>query len=420
MTTQSPLVREVSRRKEPSRLEFIALIAALMSLNALAIDIMLPALPDIGNSLGVLNENDRPLVLSVYLLGVGLAQLLFGPLADRYGRRGPLMFGLGVYVIAALAAVLAPAFSSLLLWRLLQGLGAASFRVVALAVVRDRYEGRAMAEIMSLTFMVFMIVPIIAPGIGQILLFIGPWQGIFLFVGGFGAAVGIWAYIRLPETLDPANRRPLTLKSIVGGFAIVVSNRFSMLYALAGMVIFGSLMGMINSSQQIFVDIYGLGPLFPVAFAGIATVMAVASFLNARIVRYFGMRRIAHFALIIFTLSSALLVALSLFGMAPFAVFFVLLSTALFMFGWIGANMNALSMEPLGKVAGTAASAFGFFQTLGGALIGLWIGRFYDGTVTPLALGYTAAGATALLLVLLAEKGRLFGTGTPEINPSKS
>ncbi len=402
------------RAREISRLEFIALTAALMALNALAIDIMLPALPNIGAAFNLVNENDRPLILSFYLLGVSIAQLLFGPLTDRFGRRGPLMVGLAIYVTTALSAIFAPSFIWLLGLRFIQGLGAASFRVIILAVVRDKFEGRAMAEIMSLTFTVFMIVPIIAPSIGQLLLFAGPWQVIFLFVGLIGIGFGTWAFFRLPETLDPAKRRPLTYAGIVGGFKIVMSNRFSLLYSLAGMLVFGALMGMINSSQQIFVEIYSLGARFPIAFAAMAGTMAFASFLNSRIVSYFGMRRIAHFALVVFTVSSTLLLVLSLLGQVAFPLFFVLLTTAMFMFSASSANMNALAMQPLGAVAGTAASIFGFLQTLGGTLIGLMIGRMFNGSITPIAAGFASVGAIALLAVLWAENGRLFAIGEGE------
>ncbi len=387
------------------------MIAALMALNALAIDIMLPALPDIGATFNNANDNDRQLVVSTYLIGVGIGQLVFGPLSDRFGRRGPLMFSFAVYVATALAAVIVPDFSALLLLRLVQGLGTAGFRVVALAVVRDHYHGRAMAEIMSLVFMVFMIVPIIAPGIGQLILFATPWQGIFIFVALIGAMTWVWTHIRLPESLAPENQRPLTPQSIFGGFRIVVTNRLSITYSFAGMFVFGSLIGMLNSSQQVFVDVYGLGPLFPLAFAGIAALMALASFLNSRMVGHFGMRRIAHFALIAFTLSNTTLFALSMAGPVPFIVFYPFMGIAFFMFAWSSANMNSLAMNPLGHVAGTAASTFGFFQTLGGALIGLVIGRMFDGSVTPLAAGFAAAGFIALALVLIAEKGTLFGVG---------
>jgi len=208
-----------------SRTEFVALIAAIMSLNALAIDVMLPALPYMGEDFGVAVENDRQFVVSIYMIGFGAGQLLVGPLSDRFGRRAPLIAGIGLYVAAALAAALAPSFGILLALRLAQGLGAASTRVIAIAVVRDLYSGRAMAEVMSLAFMVFMIVPIIAPGVGQVLLLVGPWHSIFLFMGGLAIAFGAWAALRLPETLEPSRRRPLTAGSILGGFRLVVTDR---------------------------------------------------------------------------------------------------------------------------------------------------------------------------------------------------
>ena len=401
-----------SSRTGISRPEFIALIAALMSLNALAIDVMLPALPAIGTSFQIANPNDRPLILSAYMLGLGAATLLFGPVTDRFGRRPPLFAGIAIYVGSTLLVPLAPSFLAVLVLRMTQGMGAAAFRVVVLAVVRDKYEGRTMAQIMSLAFMMLMLVPILAPGIGQTLLLIGPWQGIFLFVGLGGTLTGIWAFFRLAETLAPENRRPISAGAIVEGFRVVFTNRFSMLYAIAGMLVFGTLMGMINSAQQIFVDHYQLGPLFPLAFAGMASFMALASFLNSRTVQKVGMRRIVHAALLLFITSSALLSLLSQLVDVPLWLFLVLQTINLFTFGWTSANMNALSMEPLGRVAGTAASAFGFFQTIGGALIGLAISRAYDGSITPIAFGYLIVGLSALAMVLWAEKGRLFGVGT--------
>ena len=397
-------------RNEITRFELIALLAALLALNALAIDIMLPALPDIAQSLGAQSENDRQLVISTYIIGVGLAQLFYGPLSDRFGRRPPLMIGFVIYVIASFAAIIAPSFVTLLLLRFVQGMGTAVFRIVGLAIARDKYSGRAMAEVMSLVYTVFMIVPIIAPSIGQVILFAGSWHLIFFVVAIIGIIVGLWAYFRLPETLAPENVRPLTLSSIFAGFKIVISNRFSLSYALVGMSLYGSLIGMLNSSQQVFVDIYKLGALFPLAFAGSGIFMAIASFINSKIVRKFGMQKVAHFAILIFIASSGLLAILSLKGHVPFVIFYILFGTCLFMFSWVSTNANTLAMQPLGKVAGTAASTFGFIQTLGGALIGLTIGRMFNGTVTPLAIGFIISGIAALALMLVAEKGKLFGT----------
>jgi DHA1 family bicyclomycin/chloramphenicol resistance-like MFS transporter len=395
-----------------SRTEFIALMAAMMALNALAIDVMLPALPYMGEALGVGSDNERQFVIGAYMLGFGLAQLAFGPLSDRFGRRAPLLIGLVVYVICAFAATFAPNFAALLALRFVQGLGAAGTRVIATSVVRDCFSGRQMAEVMSLTFMVFMAVPIIAPGIGQILLLSGPWQTIFLFMGGLATVFSLWAFFRLPETLDPENRRPLTAASVLQGFHIVFTNRSAIFYGLAGMFLFGALFGFISSSQQVYVDIYGLGVYFPVAFAAMAGLMAVSSFLNSRIVGRIGMRRLSHLALIVFTGASAVWLFFSVIGFLPLWLFLANFAVIMFMFGWAAANMNSLSMEPLGAVAGTASSVFGFIQTVGGALLGTFIGQMFNGTITPIASGYLMMGALALSCVLIAEKGKLFGVGT--------
>jgi MFS transporter, DHA1 family, multidrug resistance protein len=394
-----------------SRPEFIALIAALMALNALAVDVMLPALPYMGEALGIVSENERQYVVSSYMLGMGIAVLAFGPLSDRYGRRAPLLAGIAIYIMAAIAAIWAPTFGALLALRFVQGMGAASVRVIATSVVRDRYSGREMAEVMSLTFMVFMAIPIVAPSIGQVLLLTGPWQTIFLFMGALAAAFWAWTYFRMPETLPIDKRRPMSVSGIANSFKLVFTNRAAFAYGLAGMFLFGALFGFISSSQQIYVDIYGLGVYFPVAFAAMAGLMAVSSFTNSRIVRRFGMRRLSHGAIICFAVVSGIWLVLALSGFMPLWLFFSLFAIIMFSFGWASSNLNSLSMEPLGNVAGTASSVFGFVQTVGGALIGSYIGQHFNGTTVPAAAGYFSMGVLALVCVLVAEKGRLFGVG---------
>ncbi|WP_196258774.1 multidrug effflux MFS transporter [Pelagibacterium limicola] len=411
MTTVATQSRDISRT------EFIALIAALMALNALAIDVMLPALPYMGDALGVTNENDRHFVLGAYMLGFGTAQLAFGPLSDRFGRRAPLLIGLVIYVVAAFAAAFAPSFAILLMMRFIQGIGAAGTRVIAQSVVRDKFGGRAMAEIMSLVFMVFMAVPIVAPGIGQVILLTGPWEYIFYFMALLAAAVTVWSMVRLPETLKPENRRALRVSVIVEGFRLVFTNRMAFSYGLSGMFLFGALFGFINTSQQIFVDLYGLGPYFPVAFAAMAGLMAISSFLNSRMVRGLGMRRLSHSALLVFTSVSGVWLLITLVMHPPLWLFFSLFATVMFMFGWAASNMNALSMEPLGAVAGTASSVFGFVQTVGGAILGTITGQFFDGTLTPVATGYFLLGFLAIMCVVVAEKGKLFGVGETAAKP---
>ncbi|WP_404403266.1 multidrug effflux MFS transporter [Pelagibacterium halotolerans] len=405
MTTSAVAKREVSRP------EFIALIASLMALNALAIDVMLPALPNMAEALNVASENEAQLVLGTYMLGFGAAQLLFGPLSDRFGRRPPLLVGMLIYIAAAALAVVAPNFATLLALRFVQGLGAASTRVIAVSTVRDRFGGRAMAEVMSLVFMVFMIVPVVAPSVGQLLLTAGHWQWIFLFMAGLAVIVFVWVFVRLPETLMPENRRELRLGIVVEGFRIVFSNIPAMSYGLAGAFIFGALFGFISTSQQIYVGIYETGAMFPIYFAAGAGIMSVSSYTNSIMVRKIGMRRLAHGALLCFITFSLLWLVLAITIDVPLWLFFTLVSAAMFMFGWTAPNMNALAMEPLGNVAGTASSVFGFIQTAGGALLGTYIGQNFDGTLVPVATGYFVLGLSTLVLVLIAEKGRLFGVG---------
>ncbi len=393
-----------------SRAEFIALAAGLMAINALAIDIMLPAMQQIGAALGVEDENTRQFVISAYVIGFGIAQLGFGPVTDRFGRRGPLLVGLGLYVVAALLATFAPSFGVLLALRVLQGVGAAATRVIAVSMVRDVFGGRQMAEVMSLVMMVFMVIPVIAPGAGQVLLLFADWHLIFLFMAVFAGGIAVWTFTRLPETLPPARRRPFTPRAIADGFAAVFSNRVALCYALATALIFGALFGFINSAQQIYVGIYDLGAWFPVLFAAVAGMMALSSFLNSRLVVRFGMRPLSHFALLGFVATTCLWLVWASITPMELAHLVVIFTVAMFLFGWIGPNFNAMAMEPLGHVAGTASSVLGFMQTFGGGVIGAAIGYAFDDTVVPLAAGFCAAGGGALLMVLIAERGRLFRT----------
>ncbi|RUQ50146.1 Bcr/CflA family efflux MFS transporter [Brucella melitensis] len=395
--------------------EFIALIAAIMAINALAVDIMLPGLPQIGASLGVHSENHVQFVITAYLLGFGVSQLFYGPLSDRFGRRLPLFGGLAIYVVAALGSAFVTDFTTLIILRVLQGLGAAATRVIAVSVVRDKFSGRQMAEVMSLVMMVFMILPVVAPATGQLIMLFGEWHLIFMFMAIMALVVGLWAFLRLPETLPVSHRRPLTMKSTLGGFVIVLTNRVALFYMLGTSFILGALFGYINSAQQIFVGIYQLGTLFPLAFAAVAMTLALASFLNSRLVGRFGMRRISQTMLLVFTSFSLLWMVLSIVmdGPIPFAVLMIIYMTIMLSFSLVTANFNALAMEPLGEVAGTASSVLGFAQTVIGAALGAVIGQAFDGTTTPVATGYCVLGFVALACVFIAERGRLFRVQNP-------
>lgn len=397
------------------RWEFIGLCASLMALNALAIDIMLPALQQIGASLGVEQPNHRQYVITAYIVAFGVAQLFFGPVSDRFGRRIPLLAGLAIYIAGAFAATLAPTFEVVLLCRFVQGIGAAATRVIAISIVRDAFGGRRMAEIMSLIFMVFMAIPVVAPGLGQLIMLFAEWHLIFAAMGAGALAVTLWAAARLPETLHPEYRRPFSAKAITGGFRIVLSNRSALCYTGAGMVIFGALFGFINSAQQVYVELYDLGKLFPVVFAAIASLMALSNFANSRLVGAFGMRRLSQFALLAFMLISSLWFAFSLAGPVPFPLFITLFTLDMLAFGLLGSNFNALAMEPLGHVAGTASSVLGFTQTFGGGVIGTIIGQAYNGTVTPLAAGFCIVSILAFAMVFIAERGKLFQPHNPPV-----
>ncbi|EHS50083.1 drug resistance transporter, Bcr/CflA subfamily [Rhizobium sp. PDO1-076] len=392
------------------RIEFIAMMAFLMALNALAIDIMLPGLQEIGASLNVDNENHRQYVVSAYLIGFGVAQLFYGPIADRFGRRTPMIIGLAIYVISSLAVVLVPSFGMLLLLRFIQGIGSAATRVITVSIVRDVYGGRRMAEVMSLIMMVFMVIPVVAPGTGQVIMLFGHWHWIFVFMAAIAVIVGTWMYVRLPETLAADDVRPFTAHVIFDGFRIVLTNRVALCYTIASTFIFGALFGFINSAQQIYVGIYGLGVWFPVAFAGVALFMALSSFVNAKLVGRFGMRKLSHASLLGFIAINLIWLIVQVLGPQPmpFALFITFFALAMFQFGWIGSNFNSLAMEPLGHVAGTASSVLGFMGTVGGSLIGAAIGQAYDGTALPMVAGYFVVSIIGLIFVLIGEKGRLF------------
>ena len=396
--------------------ELVAMVAALSALNALAIDIMLPALPDIGRDFALINDNDRQLVIVAYVALFGISQLIYGPLADAFGRRSVLIWALGVYLAGSVLSVFAPTFELFLAARALQGVGAAATRVIATAVVRDMTEGRRMAQVMSMAMTVFMIVPIVAPGIGQLILFAGPWRWIFAALLLYGLGVLAWALIRLPETLAPENRRAFNARAIASVYADVMRERQTIGYMAATTCMIACLFGYITSSEQIYVDVFNLGAAFPIAFGSVAIAMSAGTFLNSRIVMRYGMRRISHTMTIAFTLASLTLTLLLAFGVTSLWVFLPLLALTFSMFGLIASNFNALAMEPVGHVAGSASALYGAVTASGGALLGAVIARAFDGTALPFAIGLTCAGAATFVAVLWTERGRLFTTGPPVAN----
>ena len=399
---------EKTTLKGPGFPEFVALIAMMMALNALAIDSMLPALPAIGDALGVASENSRQWVITAYLLGFGVTQIIYGPLADRYGRKPVLMVGLGLYVLFSVLAAFSPTFELLIAARVGTGIGAAALRVLAVSIVRDRYSGRTMARVMSLSFLVFLGVPILAPALGQLILTVAPWPWVFGVLAVGGAAFALWAAIRLPETLHPDDRMPIQVGRIAAAFREALTNRRSMGYTLAITAISGALFGFLNSSQQIFFDVFHEPRLFTVVFGGIAGGIAVASLLNARLVERLGSRLISHTALLGFITFSGIHSAVAISGHETIWTFAVLQALTMFCFGFIAGNFGAMAMEPMGHIAGTASSAQGFISTTFGASLGFLIGQQFNGSAAPMAIGFVVLGLAALGFVLFAEHGRLF------------
>lgn len=394
--------------KGPGFAEFVCLIAIMMALNALAIDAMLPALPAIGADLGVVNENTRQWVITAYLLGFGVAQLAYGPLSDRFGRKPILMVGIGIYVAFSVVAAFSHTFAVLLLARVGMGIGVAATRVLAVSIVRDRYEGRTMARVMSLSFLVFLGIPIIAPTVGQLVLLVGPWQWIFWVFALFGTSFMVWAAIRLPETLHPDDRREIRFAPIAQAFRYALTNRQAMGYTLAMTFVIGGLFGFINSSQQIFFDVFEQPQLFTIVFALVACGIAVSSLLNSQLVERLGSRLISHSALIGFIVFSIIHAAIALSGHDNIWTFSILQGCKMFCFGLVAGNFGSMAMEPMGHIAGTASSVQGFISTIGGAGLGFFIGQSFDRTTVPLTLGFAILSSVALLLVLWAERGRLF------------
>lgn len=384
------------------------MVAALSALNALAIDIMLPALPDIGRAFALTNDNDRQLVIVMYVALFGVSQLIYGPLADAFGRRSVLIGALGIFIVGSVLCVIAPSFELFLAARALQGLGAAATRVIATAVVRDLTEGRRMAQIMSMAMTAFMIVPIIAPGIGQLLLLIAPWRWIFGALLIYALIVLTWALVRLPETLKPQHRRSLQPNIIARGYLDVLRERQSVGYMLASTCLTACLFGYITCSEQIYVNVFGLGALFPLAFAAIAIAISVGTFLNSRIVMRYGMRRISHAMMLWFAVFAGLHVALAALHAPPLWLFMTLLALTFCVFGLISSNFSTLSMAPVGHVAGSASALFGAVTGTGGAILGALIGRAFDGSVTPFLGGLLFASLGTIAAVLWTERGRLF------------
>jgi DHA1 family bicyclomycin/chloramphenicol resistance-like MFS transporter len=387
---------------------FVLFVATIMAMNAISIDSMLPALPEIGRTLGIAEANDTQWVITAYLLGFGGAQIIYGPLADRFGRKPILLAGIAIYAAGSLWAAFTTSLEAMMFARVVQGIGAAATRVLAVTIVRDCYSGATMARVMSLTFIVFLAAPIIAPSLGQLVMLFVSWHWIFGLLAIYGVWAFVWGARKLPETLHEKDRMPLSVGAVGHALWLTLTTRVTIFYTLAVTLIFGALFGFINSIQQVFEQTFNAADIFPAIFAGIAAFMALSSFVNSRVVERLGTRLVSHTALIGFTGFAAIHMISAYFGHESIWSFSLVQGGQMFCFGLIVSNFNSMAMEPMGHIAGTASSVQGFISTTGGALLGFLVGQQFDGTTLPLGTGFFVFAALAIVCVLLAERGRMF------------
>jgi DHA1 family bicyclomycin/chloramphenicol resistance-like MFS transporter len=390
------------------RKQFTALLASIMALGALGIDMMLPVFDEIRAHFGLAEDaTSVAQIVTVYFLGMASGQIFYGPFVDRFGRKPVLYVGLAIYAAGALGAALAPTLPLVLASRFVWGIGAAGGRVVAVAIVRDVYKGEAMARAMSFIMAVFITIPIFAPSLGAAIAALGPWQLVFWFCALYAAAVTLWS-LRLEETLDPADRRPLELRPILQASREVISHRRSIGYTLAMAFLFGAFSSYLASSELIVGEIYDRSSIFPFIFGGAATAMGSAMLLNARLVGRFGVNRTVHGAISGYTTLAVLLLAVTVAteGKPPFWVAIVGITLVLLMHAAMIPNVNTIALEPLGHIAGTASSVIGTISLAGGAVLGTIIDRSLGDTITPLVVGFVVYGLAAAGLVYFAERHR--------------
>ena len=383
------------------RFEFVALMACLTALDALAIDTMLPALSQMSADMNLARDNDRQFVVTAIFLGFATGLSFYGILGDVIGRRKPVLIGIAVYLLGTLIASLSQNLTTMIIGRVIQGLGAAGPYVLSIAIVRDLYKGPAMAQTMSMIFMIFIAIPAIAPLIGQGILFISDWRSIFLFFGLFGVLVFIWFFLRQPETLLPERRATLSSRRVLQSAQEVLTNRKVMSCTLAQACIFGAFIAYLSTAQQVFQGQYGLGAWFPVYFGALAVMIGIALFLNVRLVMRLGMYRLVSLALGAICINSAVFIVLEVISEAglPLWVFMLYMAITYCCCGMLFGNITSMAMETMGHIAGVASAVTGFINTVVAILLGGFIGSLYNNTLTPIIAGFTILPAIALCLI---------------------
>ena len=387
--------------------EFVPLIALLMSLVALAIDAMLPALPAIGRDLEAPRPNDVQFVITSLFLGLGLGQMLFGPLSDRIGRRAAIHAGLVLFMIGCLVSIFASTFETMIAGRVLQGIGVAGPRIVTVALVRDQYEGRQMARLMSFAMAVFILVPTIAPALGQAILWLGSWRAIFTTFFAIAAIAFAWFALRQPETLPAERRRPFSVRAIGQAVGETLRIRAALGYTLATGFVFAPFVAYLSSAQQIFQEAYRTGALFPVYFGVLALAIGGASLLNGRLVVKHGMRRLSKAATVAIVLVSlvAWAGAFAFGGLPPLWLFMAYLLAVFLCIGLLFGNLNALAMEPLGHIAGVGAAVVASLATFISVPLGALVGHSFDGTIYAQVGAFAVFGAGTYAAMRWAEGG---------------
>lgn len=388
--------------------ELIFMVALIQSLQALAIDAMLPALPQISAELGVTNPNHRQLIVGLFLGGIALGSLIPGPLADRYGRKRVLLVGLVFYIVLSVACALVTEFNTMLALRALGGFACASMSVVPAAVIRDRFDGDRMARLQSLIAVIFLIVPMIAPTIGQGILVLAGWRWIFGMMALMGVLGLAWVGLRLPESLDPANRQMIETRVIATNMAATFTNRTALGYILASACQLGLIWGWVQCCEQLLGEHFGAGQRFPYYFGGMALFMACGNFTNSRIVERFGARRVAHTALLAYIAVAALQVYLAHLPHQSLWQFVPVMALNMMLSGFMSANFSSIALQPFARTAGAASSVQSFVRLVIGTVIGMTVGQAYNQTAQPLAHGLLLAGIASLGLILWSERGRMF------------